>query len=56
MKRKLRSLKIAKMIPLKKIEDLITKHSDLERDLSSGKIDKKFFFGFKKEKTKVEKP
>ena len=43
MKRKLRSLKIAKMIPLKKIEDLITKHSDLERDLSSGKIDKKFF-------------
>ena len=31
------------MIPLKKIEDLITKHSDLERDLSSGKIDKKFF-------------
>ena len=31
------------MIPLKKIEDLITKHSDLEKDLSSGKIDKKFF-------------
>ena len=31
------------MIPLKKIEDLITKHSELERDLSSGKIDKKFF-------------
>ena len=31
------------MIPIKKIEDLITKHSDLERDLSSGKIDKKFF-------------
>ena len=31
------------MIPLKKIEDLIIKHSDLERDLSSGKIDKKFF-------------
>ena len=31
------------MIPLKKIRDLITKHSDLERDLSSGKIDKKFF-------------
>ena len=30
------------MIPLKKIEDLITKHSDLERDLSSGKIDKNF--------------
>ena len=31
------------MIPLKKIEDLITKHSDLDRDLSSGKIDKKLF-------------
>ncbi len=31
------------MIPLKTIEDLIAKHSDLERDLSSGKIDKKFF-------------
>ena len=31
------------MIPLKTIEDLIAKHLDLERDLSSGKIDKKFF-------------
>ncbi len=31
------------MIPLKKIEDLIVKHSNLEKDLSSGKIDKKFF-------------
>ncbi len=37
------------MIPLKKIEDLITKHSDLERDLSSGKIDKKFFAAKSKE-------
>ncbi len=31
------------MIPLKTIEDLIKKHSLLEKDLSSGKIDKKFF-------------
>ena len=31
------------MIPLKTIEDLINKHSTLEKDLSSGKIDKKLF-------------
>ena len=31
------------MIPLKTIEDLISKHSALEKDLSSGEIDKKFF-------------
>ena len=31
------------MIPLKKIEELIEKHSLLEKDLSSGKIDKKLF-------------
>ncbi len=31
------------MIPLKTIEDLIKKHSLLEKDLSLGKIDKKFF-------------
>ena len=31
------------MIPDKTIKDLIVKHSDLERDLSSGEIDKKFF-------------
>tara|TARA_B100000242_G_scaffold212659_1_gene154781 strand:+ start:29 stop:1102 length:1074 start_codon:yes stop_codon:yes gene_type:complete len=31
------------MIPLKTIEELIKKHSSLEKDLSSGKIDKKFF-------------
>ena len=29
------------MIPLKTIEDLILKHSSLENELSSGKIDKK---------------
>jgi len=31
------------MIPHKTIEDLINKHSSLEKDLSSGKIDKKLF-------------
>ena len=31
------------MIPHKKIEELISKHSNLEKDLTSGKIDKKFF-------------
>ena len=31
------------MIPLKTIEDLINRHSILEKDLSSGKIDKKLF-------------
>ena len=31
------------MIPLKTIEELINKHSTLEKDLSSGKIDKKLF-------------
>tara|TARA_B100000963_G_scaffold111207_1_gene96825 strand:+ start:13603 stop:14673 length:1071 start_codon:yes stop_codon:yes gene_type:complete len=31
------------MIPIKTIEELINKHSMLEKDLSSGEIDKKFF-------------
>ena len=31
------------MIPLKTVEELISKHSILEKDLSSGKIDKKLF-------------
>ena len=31
------------MIPLKKIEELIKKHSLLEKDLSSGEVDKKLF-------------
>ena len=31
------------MIPQKTIEELISKHSILEKDLSSGKIDKKKF-------------
>ena len=31
------------MIPLKTVEELVGKHSALEKDLSSGKIDKKLF-------------
>ena len=31
------------MIPQKTIEEMISKHSSLEKDLSSGKIDKKLF-------------
>ena len=31
------------MIPQKTVEELIDKHSSLEKDLSSGKIDKKLF-------------
>ena len=31
------------MIPLKTIEDLISKHSLLEKELSTGEVDKKLF-------------
>ena len=31
------------MIPKKTVNDLLIKHSDLEKELSSGEIDKKFF-------------
>ena len=31
------------MIPEKTIEELITRHSSLEKDLASGKVDKKLF-------------
>ena len=31
------------MIPLNKVQDLIIKHDDLEKELSSGEIDKKLF-------------
>ena len=31
------------MIPIKKVEDLINKHSNLEKELSSGNVDKKLF-------------
>ena len=41
------------MIPLKTIEDLIIKHSSLEKDLSSGEIDKKLFAEKSKEYSDV---
>ena len=41
------------MIPLKTIEDLIIKHSSLEKDLSSGKLDKKLFAEKSKEYSDV---
>ena len=31
------------MIPIKTVEELILKHSTLEKDLSSGEIDRKLF-------------
>ena len=31
------------MIPIKTVKDLIIKHSELEKDLSSGDVDKKLF-------------
>ena len=31
------------MIPIKTVEELITKHSTLEKELSSGDLDKKLF-------------
>ena len=37
------------MIPLKKVEELIQKHKNLEKELSSGNIDKKFFASKSKE-------
>ena len=35
--------KIREMIPIKTIEELIAKHSNLEKELSSGELDKKSF-------------
>ena len=37
------------MVPQKKIIDLIKKHAELETELSSGKVDKKFFADKSKE-------
>ena len=31
------------MVPIKNVEDLIKKHSNLEKELSSGNVDKKLF-------------
>ena len=41
------------MIPIKTIEELILKHSNLEKDLSSGEIDKKLFAEKSKEYSDV---
>jgi peptide chain release factor 1 len=41
------------MIPLKTIEDLIKKHSSLEKDLSSVELDKKLFAEKSKEYSDV---
>ena len=41
------------MIPIKTIEDLIIKHSSLEKDLSSGDLDKKLFAEKSKEYSDV---
>ena len=41
------------MIPLKTIEDIIIKHSSLEKDLSSGELDKKLFAEKSKEYSDV---
>ena len=41
------------MIPSKTIEELILKHSTLEKDLSSGEIDKKLFAEKSKEYSDV---
>ena len=41
------------MIPTKTVEELILKHSNLEKDLSSGEIDKKLFAEKSKEYSDV---
>ena len=41
------------MIPTKTVEELILKHSNLEKDLSSGEIDKKIFAEKSKEYSDV---
>jgi peptide chain release factor 1 len=43
------------MIPLDKVKDIITKHSDLEKDLSSGKIDPKLFAKKSKEYSDLQR-
>ena len=42
------------MIPPKTIEELLSKHSALEKDLSSGEIDKKLFAEKSKEYSNVD--
>ena len=31
------------MIPIEKVQDIIAKHNNIEKDLSSGKVDPKIF-------------
>ena len=42
------------MIPLHKVKDIITKHNDLEKELSSGKIEPKLFAKKSKEYSNLE--
>ena len=42
------------MIPLQKVKDIITKHNDLEKELSSGKIEPKLFAKKSKEYSNLE--
>ena len=39
------------MIPLQKVKDIISKHNDLEKELSSGKIEPKMFAKIKGQST-----
>ena len=41
------------MIPLEKVKDIITKHDDLEKELSSGNVDPKLFAKKSKEYSKL---
>ena len=42
------------MIPLQKIKDIILRHSELEKDMSSGKVDPKLFAKKSKEYSSLE--
>ena len=42
------------MIPLQKIKDIILKHSELEKDMASGKVDPKLFAKKSKEYSSLE--
>ena len=42
------------MIPLQKVKDIITKHNDLEKELSSGKIEPKLYAKKSKEYSNLE--
>ena len=42
------------MIPLQKIKDIFLRHSELEKDMSSGKVDPKLFAKKSKEYSSLE--